>query len=80
AAGAAKNRETIRPYFVLLFSAAFAVYLFIEVQYRYSYLLMPALIIMLSDGLEVFASKTKDGKNEAEKRGKGSKAAAGAYR
>ena len=80
AAGAAKNRETIRPYFVLLFSAAFAVYLFIEVQYRYSYLLMPALLIMLSDGLEVFASKTKDGKNEAEKRGKGSKAAAGAYR
>lgn len=49
--GVVKERETVQPFFVILFSIVFAVFLAIEVQYRYGYLLMPSLFIMLAGGL-----------------------------
>lgn len=45
------KRDAASPFFMILFVSAFAVYLLIEVQYRYAYVAMPALLIWAAEGI-----------------------------
>lgn len=49
---AAGKSDAAAPFFAVLFAATFAVYLIIEVQYRYAYVAMPALFILSAEGGE----------------------------